>query len=268
MDDFRIIRMAYIHELGHWYNKDLLKLRVRYPVKTETPLGACWNIIEDEVDERNMAKRYPGDAKALGEGHAILLGRQIEKINKRIKEEGIKEIDEEGVKRLACMMLAKTTRDWDAFVVPVLMTMRRKISEDAWQLCVTLVNEGWGAKIRKVETAEEVRQLAMALQKRLWPEQDPEQQMAEAEAKGKGEGNGESEGEGEGDSEGENKGKGDPTKGTNLVKSVIHWSDITYQDHNMPDSKHTSSINWDGKAKYRAYKPATENQFQILKIHE
>lgn len=279
MDEFKVVRMSYVHELGHWHNRDLMKLRVEYPIKINSNLGIMWNILEDQHDERTTALAYPGDAKALGEGNSIVSLRQLAYIKDFIKTQPIGPDD---IKRLAAMMMADETRhDWDLFIGPTLMMCKRTLPPEVISLYKELLSEGWVERIIRCRDAEAVRKLACQLHDRLWPPEDKkedggsegesgEKQMADAkaksEAKGKAKGEGDDKGE---DEDGEGKGAeelGGEDKPTELA--VIPWTRLTKSQHDaLSTGRKTSRIDWSGKSgSSYPFTPATPAQIRMLDI--
>jgi hypothetical protein len=259
MDKFRVIRMMYIHELGHWYNKAAMQLRRKYPVKLETNLGAVWNILEDELDERAQASKFPGDAKALGEGHAIMLAEQLEYLIGVIATKG--ELPDADIKRLAIYMLAQSTRDWDGYMTPLVMMMRRKFPKDAVALCDTLTKEGWYDRIKDNKDAQQVLDCAVALVKRVFEDEDPEQQLKDSQ-KGDGKGEGEQEKKGE-----EKPNAGKTKEGEDTKLSVIPWDKLCASKHDGDGlSAKASHIDWTGKDGRGTFIPASPDQFTVISI--
>ena len=283
MDDFKVIRMLYIHELGHFFNKEAMDWRRTYPIDIQSNLGGVWNLLEDELDEKLSAWAYRGDAKALGEGHVIFLGRQLEWIKDNIIAKG-KKLSDDDTKRMAMYILAKETRDWDEFAPPLCIQIRRTLPPEVATLADTLVSEGWDNEIRKLRTASDVIELAKRLHKRLWPEEpDAQEQMDQAKKdkeerdkekqKGKDgdaeDGESEEGEEKECDSGGELK-DAEAKEGEKSKVALIPWSKLCHSDHSdeLLNSKQASFIDWTGKpASYRAFKPATMDQFMEITIY-
>lgn len=267
MDTYRFIRCAYIHELAHWHNKRAMALRKEYPIDIQSNLGGVWNILEDELDERLASEAYPGDGKALGEGHIVILRQTLEVIKKRTAD--MPDLKPDDVKKIGCWLMANHTRDWDPFSPPLVLAMRRSFPASVTDLCDDLINEGWAEKIARMRDADDVIDLAKALHKRLWPEEpDAQQQLDDAkEGKDKPE---KGEGEGEADSEGSPT-EGDAKSDDKEEKSVIKWEDLVMADHADNERKNPSKmsfIDWTGKQN-RGIKfvPAKSNQIKVIKIH-
>lgn len=262
MDRFRVIRMMYIHELGHWYNKRAMSLRQEYPVDVHCNMGAVWNILEDELDERSQARKFPGDAKALGEGHAIFMQDQVVDMLAILRR--VPSLPPDDIKKLACYVLAASTRDWDGFMPPILMMMRRKFPPEVAELVDELTSEGWADKIKGMRDADDVFSLAKKLVKRLWPESDPDKECEDAKKnKGKPQ---------------PTPGEGEPADGSTPTKksddpksevvSVIPWDKLVLAEHDadMQQGK-PSRIDWTGKhSRGGTFVPASPNQFKIIEI--
>jgi len=280
MDDFKVIRMLYIHELGHFFNKEAMDFRKAHPIDIKSNLGGVWNLLEDELDEKLSAEAYRGDAKALGEGHVIFLGRQLQWIKDNIIATG-KKLKDDDIKRMAMYILAKETREWDEFAPPLCLQLRRTLPPEVATLTDTLVSEGWDDDIRKLRTAMDVVELAKRLHKRLWPEEpDAQEQLdkaakdkadsekGKAEAKAKSEDGDKDGDDGESDSSGELKGK--ETEGERAKVALIPWSKLCHSDHSseLLNSKQASFIDWTGKPAGRyPFKPATSDQFIEIQIY-
>jgi len=254
-----------IHECGHHSRAEAFT--ILNAAKPPQALCAMYNIVEDDAMERDVARAYAGDAKALGQHNA----RTIKKIGETWKETidtWPDDITEQDMAPVAVTALSQLSRmSWDSYSNVSRHIFMNNLHPVAKKLTDDLVSEGWVDKMEQVGDEHDTWDLAVDLVKRLYPDAD-EEQLEECRQKGhdgpseegegeegegqKGEGDGQGDGEaqGKGDNgegnDGEGTGEGDATEGDGLTDGegklpgegkVIHWKEAVNSQHDEWQAK-------------------------------
>lgn len=242
-EDFTLLRGQVIHECGHVVRKDIFDILSKAGVKGGSPLWALTNMIEDEAQERAVARQWPGDEKVMRDTWTILMHRQI---NAAMNAEPVAaDYVDTSAKLMAATGVARIAAgDWQpraAGMVPELLEQCDKLAPGTNQVFADLMAEDWADKIRACETVKDSWACAKALHKRLFPD-EPQPQDNGEQPNGNGPGPDVS-----GDEARPEKGLSEQEK---AAASEIPWQVILASDHGqerLNGEPAPSRINWDGK---------------------
>lgn len=204
-----------IHECGHHSRAEAFT--IINAAKPPQALAAMYNIVEDDAMERDVARAYSGDAKALGQHNA----RTIKKIGEKWKDtidQWPDDITEQDIAPVAVTAISQLSRmAWDSYSNINRHIFMNNLHPVAKKLTDDLVTEGWVDRMEQVGDEHDTWDLAVDLVKRLYPDVD-EDKLEECRQKGHNgpPEDGEEEGEGkqgEGDGKGDDKAKGDGEAG-------------------------------------------------------
>lgn len=256
-EDFAVLRGQVIHECGHVVRKDIFEILREYDVKGGSPIWALTNIIEDEAQERDVGRRFPGDEQAMRDLWVILMQRTINKA--RAMDPIAPEALDTTVRLTAAAQAARLAAgDWQgraAGLVPELLELVEPKMPGVTALLGELESEGWIQRIRDCDTVRDSWDCARALHKRLFPN-EPEPTKAKGKGKGKpkpGEGQPE-EGEGSAAESRPDKGLTDEEK---AAAAEIPWQVILSSDHGqerLNGEQAPSRIDWTGKPRTGSFK--------------
>jgi cobalamin biosynthesis protein CobT len=254
-----------IHEPGHQLRAESLRLLEEARLPKGHPIGALWNIVEDECMERVVQAQWRGDRKGLVEGHVVLCEATAESWAQG-KAEG-KMPGENSIKSMASYIMAiRSRRDWDYCAEANEDLIRRQVPDQVNELADALISEGWADRIAKGGDEHEAKQIAYDLFERLYPGQKAEDQEQQ---KGSGQGqSGSDEGEPSEDTDtaGGEGSEFDDTEGTDPATGkktlVIKWADIV-QSHHENTKGSPSEIDWTGKDMSSGVAFYTDEHIQI-----
>ncbi len=222
--DVDYLRGSIIHEIGHSNRIDTLKRVEQAEIKQDKPFGRILNIVEDGAMERGIADTWYGDAMSLGTGHDIHVRKQLEQIaDLKAKGSEVK-FDGDDVKTNAVYLLGERHRNWDRWSAGTRERLLHEVPKEAVELADSLDAKGWGHKMAKARSTEDVFNVAKALYKELFPEDDKDPESKESDQNGQGEAKGKP---------GESKGEKDKEKGKPLPPGEKHttpWQMLT-SDH-------------------------------------
>jgi len=248
-----------IHETGHHLRPEAFTILNK--ARPPEHLACLYNITEDDGMERERAKAWKGDAKALSRLNALILDEVGAMWGKHF--EGTDGSDQDPAP-IASMVLGQLSRlEWDEESPPYVSRLIKSLPKPVGDLVNALEDEGWARSFRATTTASETWDLAVDLAKRLYPNnpeseyeeireaghkavqdgstRDPSQDvMADAQGKGKPQ---PTEGEDEGDDGGEGQ--------------TISWKDVVISEHpqwkvQQKDGAGSLGITWDGHQSGRA----------------
>lgn len=160
-----------VHECGHHARKEAFKiLKAARPVEA---VAATYNMIEDDGMERDIASRYPGDAKALGVGNSLGM-EEVFKSYLNIKEKISKEsLTTEQAAPFVIQYLAQLSRaEWDHEGQEIRSKLFSDIHPDMARYVEEMVKEGWVDRMRATRTPHDTWDVALDIFKRLYPEVD------------------------------------------------------------------------------------------------
>lgn len=232
-EDLDYLRMNIIHEIGHSNRTETIKRTEKAEIDMNKPFGRILNIVEDGAMERGIAGHWLGDAVSLGEGHDIHIRRQLAQIKELQDKNPGATFSDEDIKTNAVYLLGERYRDWDRWSAGSRERLKTEVPTQAVELADKLDAAGWGAKMARARSTEEVFDTAKALYKELFPDddKDPESKDSDQNDQGKGDGEGK---EGEGGGKG-GQGKGQP-KPTTVDWKMLN-SDHDFDGTPNPDAK-------------------------------
>lgn len=233
-----------VHECGHHSRKrvfDILK-----DAQPPESLRSLFNITEDDGMERQVAAKYRGDCKALGESNAVILkgltASWKEGIAQAENDPTIPPFTEEDLAPIAAIAVSQLSRaEWDSYSNASRVGFMNAQHPVAKKMINDLVNEGWVTKFQDTKDPDDCWDVAIDLFKRLYPNAD-EKTLEKLRTLGhEGSTEGEEDGqamdsvpcEGDGDDE---LNKGVPTddekKKLGGEGKVVSWKDAVLSDHN------------------------------------
>ncbi len=224
-EDVEYLRGSIIHEIGHSNRTESVKRAEQAKLDMSKPFGRILNVVEDAALEREIAGQWYGDAISLGESHDIHVRRQLDMVEK-LKAEGKLEITEENTKTNAVYLVSERYRNWDRWSAGSRERLKTEMPAECVELADKLDKAGWGERIGRARTTDEVYTLAKELYKQLFDDdKDPETDASSTQnAQGQGDGKGEAEGGKAG------KGKASGKPGEEGKSSVTPWTLLT-SDH-------------------------------------
>lgn len=162
-----------IHECGHHLRPEAFSILEN--LDAPTAVAAIFNIVEDDGMERQVARSYHGDAKALGEQNSLILNE----IGDKWHEESANwptDLNEQDVAPLAVTGLAQLSRiSWDLWSNNTRHKFMNNLHPVAKKLLDDLVSEGWVERFEQTQTTSDCWDTAIDLTKRLYPDADDEQ---------------------------------------------------------------------------------------------
>lgn len=231
-----------VHESGHHSRPDAFK--ILQAAKPKGALAALYNITEDDGMERDVAGRYPGDAKALGVGNNVIIRECAESWKEKVDSYPA-DITEQDMAPVAVCGLGQLSRiEWDGYSNGGRSAFMNTMHPKAAKLLDDLVTEGWVGKFKATKDEHDTWDVACDLYKRLFPNAD-ENQVEKLRTKGhsmqSNDGEGDSENgdgaqvvSGDEGEQSEDGAKGDE-EGTGLPEDegkVISWKDAVLSEHN------------------------------------
>lgn len=279
VEQLKLLACQSVHEPGHQIRGESLELLMKARLPAGHPLGALWNVVEDECMEREVQHQWRGDRVALVEGHRVLSEMTAKSWNEgRARGE---KAGENSVKAMAAYLTAiESRKDWDYMAEANADMIRRATDPDAVALADELISEGWAARIQKGGTPLESKQIAYDLFERLYPGHKAEDQEQPESGEGDStEGDGEdSKGGKPEDGEGEGKAKRMQPKdytdeegedGETQGHMVVKWEDIIKSEHGQEGQLGASSeIDWTGKQRGSNVEFIPEKQITHIKYRE
>ena len=248
MDQLKKLRCAKAHEPGHRLRFKSIELLEQATLPKGHPLGALWNIVEDEIMEREVQTKWRGDRVDLVEGHHVI-ARETASSWKEGLEKGHK-AGENAVKAIAAYLVAiESRKDWDWLAEANDELIRRPMPKEVTDLADALIAEGWADRIRKGGDEDEAHQLAKDLFNRLYPNEDAdeEEQKYKQAAKSKGE-DGDEEGEGEGEGAKSTERFEDAEENEQGEEQLtVKWEDVIKSEHDQSSEGSPMRIDWEGK---------------------
>jgi len=252
MDDLKKLRCAKAHEPGHRLRFKSIELLEQAYLPKGHPLGALWNIVEDEIMEREVQQKWRGDRVDLVEGHNVIARETAESWRKGL--EGGKTAGEHAVKAIASYLVAiESRKDWDWLAEANDDMIRRAMPKEVTDLTDELIAEGWADRIRKGGDEDASHQLAKDLFNRLYPNEDADeeeqkykQQAQRSKEKGEN-GEGDSEEDGEGEGEGVDRFEDEAKdEATGKEQMTVGWKDVIKSEHNQKGDGSPMRIDWTG----------------------
>ncbi len=153
-----------IHETGHHLRPeafDILK-----SAKPPEHVCALYNIVEDDGMERERAKEWRGDAKALATLNSILIAKAADQWNEAKPEQKDKQ-DPEPVAAMTLYQLARL--DWDKLSDSATVEFIASLPTHIKELLEELLKEDWVDRMRSSVTPHDTWDIAIDLAKRLYP---------------------------------------------------------------------------------------------------
>lgn len=242
-----------IHETGHLARPQAFRILAK--AKPKESLRSCFNMCEDFAMERDQARYFAGDAKALG----IMARDLFRQFYRDGKEKYTKacEVNPDLINALACLLLQAQAQlaTWDVWSSAAYTSMESVFPKEVLDLKQTLIDEGWLAKLIATSTPSTVWEYTCDLHNRLYPKDTAETEERRVEGLGQGDPTGaEGEGEagGEGDSEGADPSKsgGKPKQASKGDLITISWKDIVKSHHDQVTPEGATggvNIDWTGK---------------------
>lgn len=228
-EDIDYLRASIIHEIGHSNRTDTIKRMRDARIDMTKPFGQVLNIVEDGAMEREIAGTWLGDAASLGVGHDIHVRKQLESFAKMPKDAKFSDDDK---KLNAVYLLGERHRNWDKWSAGTRERLRSDIPAEVNELADQLEAKGFGTRMAKARTTEDVFNVAKAIYKDLFDdEKDPEKDKdSDQNDQGKPE---EQKGEGESAA-----GKGKASEAGAPQDSCVPWQMLTSQENTgTPNSK-------------------------------
>lgn len=245
-EDFTLLRGSVIHECGHVVRKEIFDILKKAGTKGGSPMWALSNMIEDEAQERAIARQWPGDEKTVRDMWTILMRRQIDAAGKAAPVSP--EYVETSAKLMGATAIARIAAgDWQpraAAALPELLEACDKLAPGTNQVFTDLMAEGWADKVRACESVTDSWECAKALHKRLFPN-EPQPQDDGGEGQGQGDQPKPAERSG-----GEARPDNELTKEEKAVAAEIPWQVILASDHgqqHLNGEPAPSRIDWSGK---------------------
>lgn len=164
-----------IHETGHHLRSDAFKIMKR--AKPPRHLCALYNIVEDEGMERERALEWRGDAKGLSVMNRILIKQLDDKWQEAATLEAEDGQDPAPLAALSLNQIARLSWDPDSDVVA--QHAIDHMPDHVKNLTGELIDEGWVEKLRDTKDPHDTWNLAVDLAKRLYPDDEEEQQEYE-----------------------------------------------------------------------------------------
>ena len=218
-EDVDYLRGAIIHEIGHSNRTESVRRAQAAKLNMNKPFGRILNIIEDGAMEREIANTWLGDAVSLGVQHDIHVRRQLDEI---AKLDLSKPIEPDNVKTNAVYLLGEEMRKWDRWSAGSRERLLSEPPQEVLDLKRKLNTEGYGARMARVRTTDEVFDLAKELYKKLFPEDDKDPEAGDSDQTCQGDAEGK---EGEGKAKAEKGKPADPGEA-----HTTHWEMLT-SDH-------------------------------------
>jgi len=240
-----------VHECGHHYRPEVFKIGNAVHKTAPEGLMALFNIVEDDVMERDVAGMYRGDSVALGRLNGIILEHLAKEIpNMEIPDE----VEKHQLAPMAMCGVSQLSRlDWDGCSTAARTEYFDAIHPLAQESINELAEEGYVDRMQNCDTPHDSWDLACDLFKRLYPDAD-EDEVEDLRSKGhegtpdEGEGteadDSTGDGEGEGQEAGANAGEedDDDTEAIGGEGQVISWKDFTLSEHNEWTPKEPGAI--------------------------
>jgi hypothetical protein len=164
-----------IHETGHHLRPEAFK--ILKSAKPPEHLCALFNIVEDDGMERERAEEWRGDAKALSIMNEIL----IRELGDTWKENAnMSEENGQDPAPLACLALNQLSRlQWDTVSDVACSQFIDILPPHSKKLLTELESEGYVTKLRATKTPHDTWDLAVDLAKRLYPEEEKQDEYEE-----------------------------------------------------------------------------------------
>jgi hypothetical protein len=157
-----------IHETGHHLRDEAFK--ILKAAKPPAHLAHLYNIVEDDGMERERALEWRGDAKALSIMNDIL----VRELTDTWQEEA--NLEDSNPEPLACLAINQLSRlEWDTVSDSAAQQFIKHMPDKVKDLIAELESEGWVNRIRATKTEHDTWDVAVDLAKRLYPD-DEEQQ--------------------------------------------------------------------------------------------
>lgn len=173
-EDFTVLRGQVIHECGHVVRKEVFEILRRFDVKGGSPIWGIMNMIEDEAQERAIARQFPGDETAMRDLWAILMQRQIDQASKDSPIPDPESADKARRMMAAGVCARVAAGDWQGkavSMIPEFLEQADRIAPGTSATFQELEREGWVSKIRACGPVSDSWDAAQALHKRLFPEE-------------------------------------------------------------------------------------------------
>ena len=163
-----------IHETGHHLRPEAFTILNK--ARPPEHLACLFNITEDDGMERERAKAWRGDAKALGRLNALIMDDVGKMWADYFDSPDVKDQDPAPI---ASMVLGQLSRlEWDDESSPYVSRLIKGLPKPVGELVHALENEGWARSFRATTTVNETWDLAVDLAKRLYPN-NPESEYEE-----------------------------------------------------------------------------------------
>jgi len=234
-----------VHECGHHSRKRVFEIMEGAQLPPESPLKSLFNICEDDGMEREVAAKYRGDCKALGESNSVILKgltkSWTEGLAKAAADPSIPPFTEQDLAPIAAIAVSQLSRaEWDSYSNASRVGFMNCQHPVAKKLINDLVDEGWVTKFQQTKDPDDCWDVSIDLFKRLYPDAD-EETLEKLRASGhKGDDMEPADTDGsDGSVDDEESGDGDkPSDPTDDEKkklggegSVISWKDAVLSDH-------------------------------------
>jgi len=165
LDSLTMLYGMVIHECGHHLRPEAFK--ILKSAKPPAHLFALMNIVEDDGMERDRAKEWRGDKKALCEMTEVIIDEIKPKWVNMFKDGVTAKMD---INPIACTLLGLLSRlEWDNINSIGVAHFIQALPKEVQDLVTTLESEGWVRRFRATTTPEETWCLSVELAKRLYP---------------------------------------------------------------------------------------------------